>query len=81
MQRQQLVAYSEAGAICKPWHQKTAWYKISKDKICSPTDFISADIWKIGDRGLEPHSGIWVLKKQNASSTLTRKDSISVTER
>ena len=41
--------------------------------------------WKVGDRGLEPHSGLQVSKQQNVSSPLTRKDSIlwgaSVTER
>ena len=40
--------------------------------------------WKIGDRGLEPHSG-QVSKRQNVSSPLTHNDSIlwgtSVTER
>ena len=41
--------------------------------------------WKVGVRGLEPHSGLQVSKKQNGSSPLTRNDSIlwgtSVTER
>ena len=41
--------------------------------------------WKVGDRGLESHSGIRVSKKQNVSSSLTRKDPVlwraSVTER
>ena len=41
--------------------------------------------WKIGDRGLEPHSGLRVQRNKNVSSPLTRKDSIlwgaSVTER
>ena len=41
--------------------------------------------WKVGDCGFEPHSGLQVSKKQNISSTLTRKDSLlwgdSVTER
>ena len=41
--------------------------------------------WKFGDRGLEPHSGLQVSKKQNVSFPLTRNDSIlqgtSVTER
>ena len=32
--------------------------------------------WKIGDRGLEPRSGIQAPKKQNVSFPLTRKDSI-----
>ena len=32
--------------------------------------------WKVRDRGFEPHSGLQVSKKQNVSSTLTRKDSI-----
>ena len=40
---------------------------------------------KVVDFGLEPRSGIKVLKKQNVSPLLTRKDSIlleaSVTER
>ena len=40
---------------------------------------------KVGDRGLEPHSGLQVSKKENVSSTLTRHDSIlwraSVTKR
>ena len=31
---------------------------------------------KSGDRGFEPHSDSQVSKKQNASSPLTRKDSI-----
>ena len=30
--------------------------------------------WKVGDSGLEPHSGFLVSKKQNASSPLTRND-------
>ena len=29
--------------------------------------------WKVDDRGLEPHSGLQVLKKQNVSSALTPK--------
>ena len=41
--------------------------------------------WKVGDRGLEPHSGLHVLKKYYVSAPLTREDSIlwraSVTER
>ena len=41
--------------------------------------------WKGGHCGFEPHSGLQVLKKQDVSSPLTRKDSIlwgaSVTER
>ena len=41
--------------------------------------------WKVGDHGLEPYSGLQVLKKQNVSSPLTHNDSIlwgiSVTER
>ena len=40
--------------------------------------------WKVGDRGLEPYSGIQVLKEQICSSPLTRKNWIfcgaSVTE-
>ena len=32
--------------------------------------------WEVGDRGFKPRSGIQVSKKQNASSPLTRKDSI-----
>ena len=32
--------------------------------------------WKVGDRGLEPHSGLQVSEKQNVSSPLTRKDLI-----
>ena len=37
---------------------------------------VKAAVWKFGDRGFEPRSGIQVLKKQNVSSLLTRKDSI-----
>ena len=33
-------------------------------------------VWKLGDLGFEPHSGLQVLKKQNVSSLLTRKDSM-----
>ena len=32
--------------------------------------------WKVEDRGFEPHSGLYVSRKQNASSPLTREDSI-----
>ena len=32
--------------------------------------------WKVGDRGLEAHSGLQVSKKQNVSSPRTREDSI-----
>ena len=32
--------------------------------------------WEVGDRGLEPHFGLQISKKQNVSSLLTRKDSI-----
>ena len=47
--------------------------------------WLKLSAWKVGDRGFEPRSGIQVLKKQNVSSLLTRKNSIlwgvSVTEK
>ena len=46
--------------------------------------YVQLSAWKVGDRGLKPRAGIQVLKKQNASNPLTRKDSVlwgaSVTE-
>ena len=46
--------------------------------------WLKLPVWKVGDRGFEPHSGLQVSKKQNVSSPLTRKDTIlwvdSVTE-
>ena len=46
---------------------------------------INLPAWKVGDRGLEPHSDLQVSMKQNVSTPLTRKDSIlwgaSVTQR
>ena len=32
--------------------------------------------WKVGYRGLEPHSGLQAPKKRNVSPPLTRRDSI-----
>ena len=47
--------------------------------------WLKLPVWKVRDRGFEPHAGFQVSKKQNVSSLLTRKDSIlwgaSVTER
>ena len=47
--------------------------------------WLKLSAWKIGDRGLEPHSGLQASKNQNVSSLHTRKDAIlwgaSVTER
>ena len=41
-----------------------------------PCAEVKAAAWKVGDRGLAPHSGRQVLKKQNVSSPLTPNDSI-----
>ena len=41
-------------------------------------EWLKLPAWKVGDRGLEPRSGIQVSKKQNVSSPLTRKDSINI---
>ena len=47
--------------------------------------WVKLPAWKVGHREYEPHSVLPVLKKQNVSSPLTRKDSIlwgaSVSER
>ena len=39
--------------------------------------WLKVPVWKVGDRGFEPHSRYQVSKKQNVSSPLTRKKSIS----
>ena len=39
--------------------------------------WLKLSAWKVGNRGLEPRSGIQVSKKQNVSSPLTGEDSIS----
>ena len=42
-----------------------------------PTQKIKKNLLSLlGDHGFEPHSGLQVSKKQNVSSSLTRKDSI-----
>ena len=41
-----------------------------------PCAEVKAATWKVGDRGLAPHSGRQVSKKQNVSSPLTPNDSI-----
>ena len=54
-------------------------------KTCFQEDGLKLPVWKVGDRGTGPRSGIQVSKKQNVSYPLTREDSIlwgaSVTER
>ena len=38
--------------------------------------WLKLHVWKVGDHGFEPHSGIQVSKKQIVDSLLTREDSI-----
>ena len=40
----------------------------------TPGRWLKPPAWKVGDRELEPHSGLEVSKKQNVSSPLTRND-------
>ena len=73
-------------------HQRTSHYVfLAKEKsyyvfpVGALMQWLKLPAWKVGDRGLEPHSGLEILKDQNVSSLFPRKDSIlwgaSVTER
>ena len=49
-------------------------YGLPGDACGGPGAVVKAAAWKVGDRGLEPHSGLQAPKKQYVSSSLTRKD-------
>ena len=62
--------------------QLTFWrYTYEQVMLCFTTgpgalvQWLKLPAWKVGDRGLEPRSGIQVSKKHNVSSPLTREDS------
>ena len=58
---------------------------VSYLRVGALVQWLKLHVWKVGDRGFAPRSGIQLSKKQNASSLLTSKDSIlwgrSVTEK
>ena len=55
---------------------QSSWY-IASGSSCGATGAVVNKLkltaWKVRDRGFEPHSGLHVSKKQNVSSSLTRK--------
>ena len=48
----------------------------SSNRAGTLVQWLKLPAWKVGDRGLEPHTGLQVSKQQNVSSPLTREDSI-----
>ena len=49
-------------------------YDILFSDALAPVGAVTQAAWKVRDRGIKPHSGPHVLRKQNVSSPLTLKD-------
>ena len=65
--------------ICLVRHRRTRCSAVVKAVTVVQVvtvQWLKLPAWKVGDRGLVPHSGIQVSKKQNVSSPLTCKYSI-----
>ena len=70
--RRPWVTWKGLGGMC--W--RTRFHVTEAAWLMTLVHWLNPPAWKIGDCGFEPHSSLKVLKRQNVSSPLTRKDSI-----